>query len=397
MREVNKVLILNLVRQQRTISRIDISRQTRLSRSTVSNIVSDLIDEGWLSESGTGKSRGGRRPILLDFNHRANYVLSIDTGAIHLLALVTDLYGQILAEVQYPFDVSQGPEVGLTKITEIGREALIQAGVQASQLIGVGIGVPGPLNRTTGTIISPPIMPGWDRVPVRAEAGASFGAPVYLDNDANLGAFGELTYGAGQGVDNLAYIKVATGIGCGIIIDGCIYHGHTGAAGEIGHVTIDVDGPPCTCGSYGCLEAMAGGPAIAQRALRAVQVGQPTLLREVASNGHLTVLDVEQAARQGDALSQQLYSDAGRFLGIAVADLINLLNPGRVVVGGRVSQAGDLILDSLRETAAERSMQAAFDSTDIVQASLGHRSTALGAVALVLHEAFRSPAEDLIS
>ena len=396
MRESNKALILNLVRRERNISRSDIARRTRLSRSTVSTIVSELIDEGWLAETGIGKSSGGRRPILLTFNYHAGFVLGISAGATHLLALVTDLDAQTLAEIWQPFDITEGPRTGLSALVTIGHEVMAQAGKDASHLVGVGVGVPGPLDILRGMAVAPPIMPGWDGVPVREHLQDALGALVYLDNDANLGALGERFFGAGIGVDNLAYIKVSTGIGCGIIIDGEIYHGQSGAAGEIGHVTIDENGPPCKCGSYGCLEAMAGGAAIAQRAMLAIRAGQPSTLKELASNGRLTARDVEHAARAGDALSCQLYADAGRLIGIAVADVINLLNPGRVIIGGGVSQAGELILDSLRATVCQRSMRAAIEGTDIVQAVLGKHSTALGAVALVLQETFRSPVEDLI-
>lgn len=395
-RELNKVLVLNLIRQARTISRADIAHRVHLSRSTVSAIVNELLSEGWLAETGTGKSSGGRRPILLSFNCQAGYILGIDAGATHLLALATDLDAQIVAEAEHPFDVSAGPDVGLATIVAFAREMLAEAHIELSQLIGIGVGLPGPLDYAQGTVVAPPIMPGWDQVPVRDRLQAAFGVPVYVDNDANLGALGECCYGAGKDVENLAFIKVATGIGCGIIVGGQIYHGQTGAAGEIGHVTMAEDGPPCTCGSYGCLEAMAGGPAIAQRAALAVQVGQPTMLRSMISNGNLTAELVEQAARQGDPLAVQLYADAGRLIGLAVANVINLLNPGRVIIGGGVSEAGELILSSLRDTASQRSMRAAVGATEIIQATLGHRSSALGAVALVLRETFRSPAVDLV-
>jgi len=324
------------------------------------------------------------------------FILGIGVGATHLLSVVTDLDAQILAEIERPFHVAAGAETGLSAIADIGQEALAEANIDTSQLIGIGVGVPGPLDYAEGKPISPPLMPGWSGVPVRDHLQQVLGAPVYLYNDANLGALGELHYGAGKGFDNLAYVKVATGIGSGIIIDGEIYHGQTGSAGEIGHVTIDENGPPCTCGSYGCLEAMSGGPAIARRAERAIMVGQSTSLKEISAERPLTAKDVEDAARLGDSLSLQLYQDAGRFIGIAVADLVNLLNPGRVIIGGGVSQAGELILDSMRRTAAQRSMRAAIERAEIVQATLGRRSTSYGAVALVLQETFRSPAADLI-
>ncbi len=395
-RELNRTSILNLVRQERTISRTDIAQRTHLSRSTVSTIVNELLEQGWLVESGTGESQGGRRPILLGFNYQAGYILSIDAGATHLLSLVTDLDAQPIAEAERPFDVSVGPELGLAQMVAVGREALTQSGLEAGQLLGIGAGVPGPLDYAKGTIVSPPLMPVWHGTPVRDHLQQAFNVPLYLDNDANLGALGERHYGAGQGVDNLAYIKVATGIGCGLIIDGQVYHGQTGSAGEIGHVMIDKDGPPCKCGSYGCLEAMAGGPAIAQRAKLSIQAGQPTALTQIDSLDGLTAKDVCRAAREGDALARQLYADAGRLIGVAVADMINLFNPGQVIVGGGVSQAGELILESLRETVTERSVRAAIENTDIVQSALGRRSTALGGIALVLQEVFRSPVDYLI-
>lgn len=397
MRELNKALVLNVVRQERTISRADIAQRTHLSRTTVSTIVSQLIDEGWLIEIGTGQSKGGRRPILLSLDYGAGYVMGIGAGATHLIALVTDLDAHVLAEAERPFATAEGPETGIAAIVSIGQEVLTQSGVDPSHLVGVGVGVPGPVDHGRGATISPPIMPGWSGVPVRDRLKQQFhGVPVYLENDANLGALGELHYGAGQDIDNLAFIKVATGVGCGIIIGGQIYHGHTGAAGEIGHITIDEDGPPCKCGSYGCLEAMVGGMAIARRALTALQAGRQTTLAQTSLGNGLTARDVSRAAAEGDSLSRQLLWDAGRLLGIAVADLINLLNPARVIIGGGVSQAGELILNPLRETAQQRSMRAAIGGTDIVQASLGRRSTALGAVALVLEETFRSPAHDLV-
>jgi len=390
----NKATVLNLVRQAQSISRTQIARQTGLSRSAVSTIVAELLEAGWIVECGSGKSSGGRRPILLAHRPQAGYVLGLDVGASHLSALVTDLDAHVLAEVRRAFDVSRGPGVGLPAIASIGEDVLAQGDVDRQQLLAVGIAVPGPLDYQRGTVIAPPIMPGWDGFPIRSHLEVRFGVPVYLDNDANLGALGELRYGAGRGLQNLAFIKVATGIGCGIVIDGRIYHGQTGAAGEIGHVVVDPDGPPCTCGGFGCLEAMAGGPAIAARAGLAIQAGQSTILRTGQANGNLSARDVAEAARRGDPLSRQLFADAGRLIGLAAADVINLLNPGRLIIGGGVSQAGDLILETLRETVDRRTVRAAIENVDVVQSELGVRSTALGAVALALQETFKSSAVD---
>jgi glucokinase-like ROK family protein len=238
-------------------------------------------------------------------------------------------------------------------------------------------------------VVAPPIMPGWDGFPIRQRLQELWNRPVFVDNDADLGALGEWTYGAGKGESNLAYIKIGTGIGCGILLNGEIYRGVLGTAGEIGHVTISEDGPPCTCGNYGCLEAMAGGRAIAQRAQLAVKAGQRTSLAVISAEREVTAHDVALAAKEGDAVSQQLLSDAGRHIGSALANLINLLNPGLVLVGGGVVGAGDYLLNSVRTAVNERSMRPSLQATRIDVAALGRRSALMGAVSLALTQTLR--------
>jgi predicted NBD/HSP70 family sugar kinase len=233
-------------------------------------------------------------------------------------------------------------------------------------------------------------MPGWDGYPIREFFQAHWERPALVDNDADLGALGEWSFGAGRGEANLAFIKIGTGIGCGLLLDGRLYHGVVGTAGEIGHVTISQDGPPCKCGNYGCLEAMAGGRAIAQRARLAILAGQRTSLAERSDGHELTARDVALAAQAGDAVSQQLLNDAGRHIGSALASLINLLNPGLVLIGGRVAEAGDILLDPIREAVGHRSLRASLQATRIERAALGRYATALGAVSQALDSAFQS-------
>jgi len=234
-------------------------------------------------------------------------------------------------------------------------------------------------------------MPGWHGFPLRVRLEEELGVTVYLDNDANLGALGEWAHGAGQGVDNLAYIKVGTGIGCGLLINGNIYRGQSGSAGEIGHITIDENGPPCRCGNYGCLESMAAGPVIAHRAQSAIRAGQKTILAQAESVEKITAMDVARAAFQGDPLSLQLFHETGRHVGVALAGLINLFNPKMVIIGGGVARAGDILLEPIRRSVQSHGLRIAVESCQIVQAQLGREATALGAVTLVLEKMFRSP------
>lgn len=391
MREMNRTLILNIIREEGAISRAAIARRTRLSRSTVSSIVSELLDARLVHEVGQGRSSGGRRPILLNFNDNAGYVVGVDLGATHVIILVANLRGEVVARTEADFAVSLGPEVGLPRIVQIVRQCLDQASVPIERVQGVGMGVPGPVEYAEGRVVAPPIMPGWHGVPLRDLLSQELGVPVYVDNDANLGVLSEHCHGAGQGYANLAYIKVGTGIGCGLILGGHLYRGEVGSAGEIGHVTIDENGPPCKCGSYGCLESMAGGPAIALRAQQAIRAGQLTALSAVQPVESITARDVALAAQKGDKLAQQLFAEAGKHIGVALASLANLLNPGLIIIGGGVAQAGRLLLDPIRRTLEQRALQPVAQSTRLVQSAIGRDASALGAVDLALQEVFQSP------
>lgn len=390
-RQLNKVAILESVRQRpEGVSRAEVARLTTLSRATVSAIVDELLSDGIVVESGTAKSRGGRRPTLLQLNSKAGWVIGIDIGATHLRVLVADSRGGVLAQSESEFDIAAGPEDGLDLVDKLMEGTVQKAGRSLEPVTAIAVSVPGPVVADAGMVVAPPIMPGWDGYPIRRRLQERWKRPVYIDNDAALGALGEWTFGGGQGVSNLAYIKIGTGIGCGILIDGKIYSGVVGTAGEIGHVTIREDGPPCRCGNYGCLEAMAGGRAIALRAQQAVGAGQRTMLADLGHGHEISARDVAEAARQGDAVSQQLLSDAGRHIGSALASLVNLLNPGLVLIGGGVVGAGRFLLDPIHEAVAARSMRASYEATRIELASLGDLSIVLGAAALALSHTFQN-------
>jgi glucokinase-like ROK family protein len=380
--------VLDLIRKSSAgVSRAEIAQSLGVSRATVSTIVDNLIKAGLVVERGAGLSRGGRRPIVLRVNPDAGQVLGVDIGASHVLAVAADLCGRILHEAEETIDIAAGPEACLPQIAAMVEQLLAKAG-GPEKLCAIGVGVPGPVIAARGVVSSPPIMPGWDGYPIRGYFEERWGRPALVDNDSDLGVLGEWTFGAGRGETNLAYIKIGTGIGCGLLLDGRVYHGVVGTAGEIGHVTISQDGPPCKCGNYGCLEAMAGGRAIAQRAHMAVLAGQRTTLAELNHGREITARDVTSAARAGDLVSQQLLSDAGRHIGSALASLINLLNPGLVLLGGRVTDAGDYLLIPIREAVYARSLRASLQATRIEPAALGRHTTVLGAVALALDSAF---------
>lgn len=366
------------------ISRAELARKMELTRSAVSAIVDDLVGKGLVREVAVdpnlSNSSGGRPPIFLEINPHHGYVVGIDLGATHASLVVADFSAQVLQEVEFPLDINLGPVACIPTIDERLQSLLEHLGISRQQVLAIGVGVPGPVVVEAGTVSAPPIMPGWDNFPIRDHLSSLWNTPVTLNNDAELGALGEWAYGAGREVQHLAYIKVGTGIGSGLLLDGQIYRGATGCAGEIGHITIQENGPLCSCGSYGCLEALAGGRAIARKAREAVLAGRRTHLSTIEPVDKLTARDVAGAARLGDLVAQQIITTSGGYLGIAIADLVNLFNPSLVVVGGGVAQMGDLLLEPIRRAVRERSLRPAAQAVTITAAILGRRSSCMGAI-----------------
>lgn len=386
-RTTNKNAVINLIRfTSGGISRADLARKLGISRAAVTAIINELIEKEIVRETSNGPITGGRRSKLLGINAGGGHTVGVDIGATHVGLIVTDLSAQVLHELEVSFDIGQGPETCLAKIDDLLRELLVKADLRLDQILAIGVGVPGPVVAEAGAVVAPPIMPGWDNFPILHHLNSLWHCPIALNNDAELGALGEWAYGAGRNERHLLYIKVGYGVGAGVLIDGKIYRGASGSAGEIGHITILDQGPVCTCGNVGCLESLAGGRAIADKARMAVQSGQrrTQLAQNNSRTKQITAFEVAAAARMGDLVAQEIITEAGDYLGIAIANLINVVNPGTIVVGGGVAQMGDLFLEPIRRSAHERSLRAAVQNLRITAATLGRRSTSMGAVVQAL-------------
>jgi len=389
----NKHAALDLIRFSGIgLSRTDIADQMGLTRAAVSLIVNDLLESGVILEAESRSVPNGRPPIVLEINPERGLVGAVDMGATHLGIALADFTARIHYEIELPFDIKNGPEVCLKTADQHLQKVLADLGLSTSELAGVGVGVPGPVITDAGMVVAPPIMPGWDRYPIRATLENKWGCPVTLNNDAELGALGEWAYGAGRGEKNIAYIKVGSGIGAGLILNQQIYGGTTGAAGEIGHLTIDENGPLCSCGNHGCLEAFAGGDAIAKQGQLLAKSGKRTLLSNKANN-KISAFDVAEAARKGDIYAQEILARAGTFIGIAIAGLINLFNPSIVIIGGGVAQVGDIITAPIRQAVRERAMRASEQSVRITTGMLGRRSLLIGATVQAVNVAIHNAAE----
>jgi glucokinase-like ROK family protein len=388
----NKHAALDLIRFSATgLSRSDLADQMGLTRAAVSLIINDLLESKILLEAESRSAPSGRPPVVLEINPNQGMVAAIDMGATHISIALADFTARILQEVEFPLDIKSGPEVCIAQANQHLLHLLESQKLTLSNLSAVGVGVPGPVITDAGMVVAPPIMPGWDRYPILATLEKMWGCPITLNNDAELGALGEWAYGAGRGEKNIAYIKVGSGIGAGLILNKQIYGGTTGAAGEIGHLTIDENGPLCNCGNHGCLEAFAGGDAIAKQGQELVKSGKRTLLSGLEKiNAH----DVSEAARRGDLHAQEILRRSGTFIGIAIAGLINLFNPSIVIIGGGVAQVGDIITVPIRQAVRERAMRASEQSVRIVTGMLGRRSILIGATIQALNVAIHNAAEN---
>jgi predicted NBD/HSP70 family sugar kinase len=364
---------MEIVRMQGPVSQADIARATGLSRTTVSTLIAELKESGLVVDLETTprQARGGRPGVELALRDPAQVVAGFDFGHSHVGVAMADLGHNVIAESRFELDVNRNAMEALDSAARMFQDVLTRTGVDRKNVLGAGIGIPGPVDRAHGTAGSATILPDWVGLRIALEMELRLGIPVQIENDANLGALAELTWGAGRDCSNFAYVKAATGIGAGIVIDGRLLRGATGTAGEIGHTTLDEAGPLCYCGNRGCLETVASGPAIVEL------VGQ--------MNGELLSLSrIVELAAAGDVRCRRAVADAGREIGVAVAGLCNLINPERVIIGGLLSRAGEVLLRPLRESIQRHAVQAAAEIVDVRTAVFVERAELLGSVALAL-------------
>jgi predicted NBD/HSP70 family sugar kinase len=378
LRDLNRARLVHTLRETGVTSRAELARRTGLSRSTVSSIVAELSADGVIvdksDDEDTRPRQGGRPPILISLGRPAGVAVGIDFGKRHLNVALADASHRVLAERREPMPDDYPAGAAFDAAAQLVRGLLEDEGIDLDQVLGVGLGLPGPIHRPSGTVGSTAILPGWVGIHVASEMEDRLGLAVQVENDANLGALAEATWGAGEDSENLAYLKLATGIGAGLIVGGRLFDGTGGTAGEIGHTTLDENGEICRCGNRGCLETLAGAPAIVALVSRAF-------------GEQLDTEEVLRRSRAGDPACSRALADAGRHVGVAVADLVNLVNPERIVVGGSIGSAGEVLLGPLRETVGRRAIPSAAGDVEIVSASLGERAELLGAVALVLQGA----------
>lgn len=379
--------ILRLIWDEEFISRAEIARRLDVSRSTVSEIVDDLLGTGLIAEAGEGASSGGRRPIVLSFRYDAFVLLGVDVGASHVSVVVTDLRGRVRAWERQSFDVHADPDGTRAAIQRLCDRCLGAIDLTATPLLGIGVALPSPMDPLHPERVSRIALKQWNGVHGLEFLSARFGVPLWLDNDANLGALAEHWWGAARGLSNFTYIKIATGIGAGHFIDGRIFRGAGGVAGEIGHVTVDVHGNPCACGNRGCLTTYVGRPELLAR----VRELLPEYPRSMLATSGSSMPALEAAANARDPLASRVVQEAAEHLGTVVASLLNLMNPSAVILGGSLCRLREQVLVPVREAVMRRTFVSAVVSSEILTSALGDRAIAIGAATMVLEAVLADP------
>jgi len=381
--------LLRLLRDLGPLSRAVLADRLGEPRARILGEIDTLVAAGLIREAGPAASRGGRRSTLVELAPDLRFA-AIDLGASSIDVEIVDGRLEPVAAHGEPADIRSGPKAILQRVNEILGK--LRAAGAYGTLQAIGIGVPGPVSFRDGVPVSPPIMPGWDRYPVRDLLAREHNCPVVVDNDVNIMAVGERYGGVARAADNLLFVKIGTGVGCGIFLGGEVYRGPDGCAGDIGHIQADGHGPVCACGNVGCLEALFGGAALARDALAAARSGaSPSLAERLAANGAVTARDVADAAAEGDVTSIKLIRDGGRRIGGVLASLVSFINPSMIVIGGGLAGLGHVLLAEIRSVVYRRSLPLATGNLPVVLSELGPRAGVVGGAVLASEAAYADP------
>ncbi|QGN47376.1 ROK family protein [Micromonospora sp. WMMD558] len=380
------VRLLRLLRDEGAVSRAELADRLQMPRPRLLAELERLVGLGYVAEAGLAASRGGRRSTLVELSPHLRFA-AVDLGASSIDVEVVNGRLEPVAAYAEPADIRNGPKVTLQRVNELLHKARVDGAYE--RLDAVGVGVPGPVSFRDGVPVSPPIMPGWDRFPVRELLTREHGCPAVVDNDVNIMAIGERHGGVAHSVDDFLFVKIGTGIGCGIYLSGEVYRGTDGCAGDIGHIQVDSHGPMCSCGNVGCLEALFSGAALAKDAAAAARSGaSPALAERLAARGAVTAVDVAEGAVEGDVTCIQLIRDGGRRVGGVLAGLVSFTNPSMIVIGGGLAQLGHILLAEIRSVVYRRSLPLATGNLPVVLSELGSRAGVTGAAVLASDLAF---------
>ncbi len=389
----NRAILLSSLRKYAPVSRTRLKEVTGIRMASITELIKELTEEGFVREVGFNESQRGRKQILLQLNPSNGYVVGVEFEAGYAFAILVDLDATIITRTKVRFQTGLTRDAIIDRIVQVISEVLTTAAIDRKKVLGIGIADPGLVDSQNGISLFSTTIRDWRDVPLRQILEKKFSLPVYLDESTRAKTLCEKRFGAGRDTDSMMFIEFGEGIGCGLINHGEIYRGFTETAGELGHMRVMEDGPVCNCGSYGCLETVASLPAISLAAVRAIKAGASSLILELAGGDieNITAEHVFEAARADDKLALSVIDKAAGYLGIGVANAVNLFNPETVIFDTRLAQIGELFLDPIKKMIKRQALEISTRRLKMEVSRLGEESGALGAATIVLDKVFEIP------
>ena len=379
--------VLRVIWREHKISRAEVARKLGISRSTVTEIVKDLLKTDFVKEIGIGDSSGGRKPVVLEFQDNAKFIIGLDIGATHVSVVLTNLRGKQLIWKEKKHSVRDDPDGTWKLAVELCKKCIEEVSYDMDKLMSIGIALPSPVDPSQPERLSEGIIPGWHGQSGIEKLLLHFNVPIFVDNDANLGALAEHWWGIGKGIDDLIYIKLGMGIGAGYILGGDIYRGSNGIAGEMSHLSINSKGRQCGCGLKGCLATYLASWALEERAFLLKEKYPSSIIGQEYPN----IRRIEQAALDGDELALRIVEESTEHLSVAITSLINLFNPTMIIIGGSLTRLRDILIRPIQEKINKTNLVSSVAPTKIAITNLGNKATAIGAATLALEEIFSEP------
>jgi len=387
LKQFNQALILDLIRTNNSISKAELSELTGLSPTAIGVIVSGLLEEGYIHETGIGESKGGRRPVLLELKPNSYFSLGFDLDTDYVHAILIDLMGNIVYERFIDMPKVFETENVIALLEDEIENVLQSFKLDREKLLGIGISVPGLVDIKTHKIVLAPNL-GWNEVDIREHLKKFSGMKIYIENEAMASAICESWLGKCQGIDNFVCINIKSGIGAGIFTNGKLYRGSGGTAGEVGHIVVSENGPKCGCGNYGCLETLASTYRIVENARKLVRQGAVSVLNEIENVDDITIDTIVKAAENGDEVARSILLESARYIGIAVSNLVNTLNPQAIVLGKDFVKYADIALEQVKKVVEGKALKMPTSIIDITYSSIGAKVSALGAAIIPLKTLF---------
>lgn len=382
----NETGILDLIRMKQSVSRADLSKETGLSPTAIGVIVSSLLEKGYIHETGTGESKGGRKPVMLELRPDSYYSVGLDIDVDSIQFVLTDITGRLVHEGSVPLAVNTAE--GAVKASEsCVLDIMGKFSISRERMLGIGISVPGMVDSISHRVVLAPNL-GWEDEDPAGMLKERLKLPVFMENEAMSSAICENWIGACQKAGNFVCVNIKSGIGAGIFTGGMPYRGTGGSAGEVGHIVVDENGPRCGCGNYGCLETMASTGRIVEKAMKMVRQGVVSSLNDFENVDALSLENIVDAARSGDGAAMNLLYETARYLGIALSNLVNTLNPSRIVLGKDFAVYGDLVMGTLRSVIDGKALKRPASNVELIISEIGDRASTLGAAIIPLKMLF---------